>query len=319
MNQTMTKTPPKKLVSIKRGVFDTPLRILIYGPEKVGKSTFAAGAPNPIFIGAEGGTERLDVDRLQPENWEQTLGFVRDIADGTHEYIADDTSDRKTIVVDPLGWFEPMVNTVVTGSPTGNIDKWEGGFGKGANAACMHWRALIAGLERCWRVRGMHVICVGHAVVKTFANPEGPAYDRYELVLQKTAAGLFRQWADVVAYANREVSVKKAEGDAKARAVETGYRSLHLTPSAAYDAGSRLNLPPELPLGWDAFWGSVSAESGRAAEILAKIGEMSAKLTDPAITKYVTDFTARNKNNTNKLAELANRLTVKIEEAAHHD
>jgi hypothetical protein len=49
------------------------VRALIYGAEKVGKSTWSAGAPKPIFLGAESGTERLDVDRLQPSSWEEAL------------------------------------------------------------------------------------------------------------------------------------------------------------------------------------------------------------------------------------------------------
>lgn len=308
----MTQTAPTRrraFDAIKQGVLSTPLRILVYGAEKVGKSTFAAGAPAPIFLGSDSGTERLDVDRVQPATWEEAIGFVNDIATEKHAY--------ETIVVDPLGWFEPMVCTAVTGSPTGHIDKWEGGYGRGANACCMHWRELIAGLERCWRGKGMHVICVGHAAIKAFQNPEGAAYDRYELVLQKQAAGLFRQWVDVVGYANLETSVRKEPGDARARAVVTGYRALHLAPSAAYDAGSRLHLPAELPLGWDALWHAIKTESGSAAGLLATIAAQLVELDDPKIADIANVFTARHKRNPNKLAELSNRLTVKLEEKTH--
>ena len=308
MNQTTQAAPTRRRAfdAIKQGVLSTPLRVLIYGAEKVGKSTFAAGAPSPIFVGSDSGTERLDVDRMQPASWEEAIGFVNDIASEKHSY--------ETIVVDPLGWFEPMVNAAVTGSPTGNIDKWEGGYGKGANAACMHWRELIAGLERCWRGRNMHVVCVGHATVKAFQNPEGAPYDRYELVLAKQAAGLFRQWVDVVGYANLETSVKKVEGEAKARAVVTGYRALHLAPSAAYDAGSRLNLPAELPLGWDALWAAVKAESGRAAELLVTIAAQVTEIGDDrAVTAFVDEFVKRKKSNPNKLSELSNRLAAKLQ------
>ena len=298
----------KALDTVKKGILQTPLRILVYGAEKVGKSTFAAGAPSPIFVGSDSGTERLDVDRLQPASWEEAIGFIADIANEEHKY--------ETIVVDPLGWFEPMINTVVTGSPTGNIDKWEGGYGKGASAACAHWREMIAGLERCWRDRGMNVVCVGHATIKSFQNPEGAAYDRYELVLQKTAAGLFRQWVDVVGYTNLETSVKKADGEAKARAVVTGYRALHLAPSAAYDAGSRINLPAELPLGWEPLQAAIDAESGRASELLALISAQCVELKDEKVIVFTKDFLRRNKNNTNKLAELSNRLAAKIQETS---
>ena len=303
----MSESPRRKAMSsIRSGISDTPLRILIYGAEKVGKSSFAAGAPRPIFLGSDSGTERLDVDRLQPTSWDEALGFIHDIATETHQY--------ESIVIDPVGWFEPMVNAAVTGSPTGNIDKWEGGFGKGANAACMHWRQMIAALEQCWRIRRMNVIVVGHSVIKTFQNPEGAAFDRWELVLQKTAAGLFRQWVDIVGFANLETSVKKTEGETKAKAVVTGYRALRLAPSAAYDAGSRLSLPDELPLGWDSLWVAVSAGPERLAKLLATITAQIAELADPKTAAIANDFATKHKSNPNKLAELSNRLSIKIQE-----
>ena len=295
----------KALSSVKSGIIDTPIRVLIYGAEKVGKSTFASGAPKPIFVGSDSGTERLDVDRLQPTSWDEAIGFIHDIA-------ADQHSDE-SVVIDPLGWFEPMCWARV--APDGDILAYGGGYNKGYDAALSHWRQMIAGLERCWS-RGMHVICVAHAHVKSFQNPEGAAYDRYEVLLHHKASGLFRQWVDVVGFACLEVVAKKERGEGKAKGKFTGHRALHLAPSAAYDAGSRLSLPEELPLGWGPLWSAVSSGPERLADLMSTISSQVGELKDDKVKIAVDDFIQKHRNNPNKLSELSNRLAVKIQETA---
>jgi len=52
------------LSTISRGKRPRHIFALIYGTDGVGKSTMCSRAPNPIFIGAEKGTEQLDVARF---------------------------------------------------------------------------------------------------------------------------------------------------------------------------------------------------------------------------------------------------------------
>jgi hypothetical protein len=46
------------LSTISRGKRPRHIFALLYGTDGVGKSTFCSHAPNPIFVGAEKGTER---------------------------------------------------------------------------------------------------------------------------------------------------------------------------------------------------------------------------------------------------------------------
>lgn len=39
---------------ITSGINDKPLKVVVYGPEGIGKSTFAAQFPEPLFIDTEG-------------------------------------------------------------------------------------------------------------------------------------------------------------------------------------------------------------------------------------------------------------------------
>ena len=50
-------------MNITRGIQSKPLKVVIYGPEGVGKSTFASLFPDPLFIDTEGSTARMDVAR----------------------------------------------------------------------------------------------------------------------------------------------------------------------------------------------------------------------------------------------------------------
>lgn len=304
-NAVSTSQKRRALTSVRRGILDTPVRVLIYGAEKVGKSTFAAGSPKPIFLGAENGTERLDVERLQPSTWTEAIDWIDELAVEKHDY--------RTLVVDPINWLEPMCWAAVVGDSGGSIEEFSGGFGKGYNAAVGLWRVFVIGLERCWR-RGMNVVIVAHSQVKNFQNPEGPAYDKYELAMNVKAAGIFKQWVDAVLFCRLETFTKLDKDSKKAKGYSTGARVIHTSPCAAFDAGARWKLPEELPLSWDDFFGAVEAEGHRAAELVAQIAKLTEELGDTDVTKFSASFTEKNKNNSDKLAELVNRLGMKIED-----
>lgn len=306
MAASATSAPKRRaLASVRRGVLDTPLRVLIYGAEKVGKSTFAAGAPKPIFLGAENGTERLNVERLEPRTWAEAVDWTTELAVEKHDY--------KTLVIDPINWLEPMCWATVTSEAGGTIEEYGGGYGKGYLAALDLWRQLLFSVERCWR-SGMNVVLVAHSQVKAFQNPEGAPYDRFELAMNAKAAGLLKQWVDAVLFARLETFAKIEKGAKKAKGVSTGARFVYTQPCAAYDAGARWKLPQELPLSWDDFVAAVDGEAGRAGELIEQIAKLVSELGDAKVKTYSDSYVERNKANADKLAELANRLSIKVEE-----
>lgn len=294
----------RALASVKKGILDTPVRVLIYGAEKVGKSTFAAGAPSPIFLGAENGTERLDVERLQPSTWAEALAWVDELAVDKHDY--------KTLVVDPVNWLEPLCWAAVIGDSGGSIEDVGGGYGKGYTAALSLWRELVLGLEKCWH-RGMHVVLVAHSHVRSFQNPEGPAFDRYELAMNPKAAGLLKQWVDAVLFARLETFTKEDKATKRAKGYSSGARIVHTQPCAAYDAGARWKMPDDLPLSWSDFYDAVQAEGLRASELVAQVARMVEELGDASVAKFSAEFVVKNRNNADRLAELVNRLGIKLE------
>jgi hypothetical protein len=297
----------RPLDAIVAGRIKAPWRIVLYGAEKVGKSTFASGAPAPIWLGADAGTEHLDIKRLPaPASWADALDSVADVeARGKALGFA-------TLVIDPVGWLEPLIHVDVTGDPSVPLEKWAGGYGRGIAAAFDRWRALVRHLERVHDA-GLNVLLIGHATVRSFNDPEGPGYDRYELDLKvKGASGLLRQWADAILFAKREVYGKQEAGGAKAKAFGSAAHMLHTKFSPAFDAGNRWTLPEVLPLSWAAFSAALEKGETEADELRKRIDAGLAELGDPTAAATVRGWIA---DKTYDLAEVANAVEAKLAEA----
>ena len=87
--------------SITTGILNTPVKVVLYGPEGIGKSTFASHFPDPVFIDTEGGTKRLNVARLpQPTSWAMLLDEVRAVTRGE--------VSCGTLVIDTADWAERL-------------------------------------------------------------------------------------------------------------------------------------------------------------------------------------------------------------------
>ena len=84
------------LQNIKRGVQQRPQRVIIYGPEGVGKSTLAAGLPAPLFLDTEEGTQHMNVDRIQVDHYGAMLEALQDI----YKEARNGNLPYKTLVID---------------------------------------------------------------------------------------------------------------------------------------------------------------------------------------------------------------------------
>jgi hypothetical protein len=301
------------LANLTRGRLRTPLRVLIYGVEGVGKSTFAMRAPRPIFLGKENGTEELDVDRLpDPRDWSEVFEGI--------DFLERESLPYETLVVDPVNWLEPLCWAhVCKAAGWRNID--EPGYGKGYDAAQDEWRRFIAALERLWDARKMNVVLVAHAQVKGFNDPESAdTFDRYQLAMNAKAAGLFKQWCGCVLFAKHELSTHKAPKGKRVQGVSSGARKLYTQWTPAYDAKNRYGLPESLPLSWDDFHAAV--ETGRSAAgpdhkrradaARARVEALLAVLADAAYTARARAVMASAGDDTTKLAEVENRVAARV-------
>lgn len=228
------------LGSVRRGTRQAPDRILLVGVEGIGKSTFGACAPAPIFLAAEDGIRHLDVASFpEPKCYEDCLDAVATLTTTEHPY--------KTLVCDTVDWIEPLIVEAVC-KRNGWTDVEAPGYGKGWVAVTAEWRTFLLALDRLRAAKGMEIILLAHAALKTVTNPSGPDYSRYEGKLNKGALALVKEWTDVNLFAIHEESVAKLKGELKNKVQQTGRRIIHTERGAGWDAKNRHNLPPILAL-----------------------------------------------------------------------
>jgi hypothetical protein len=237
------------LDNIQSGRENRPPRIMIYGSEGVGKSTFGADAPKPIFIQTEDGLGEIDCAKFP---------LAKSVSEVMAELMAlrDEPHDFQTVVIDSADWLERLIfDEVCREFGVRNIEKADGGYGRGYTHALTHWRRVIALLEELRDKRGMMAILVAHSKVERFEDPENAAYDRYTPRLHKHACGLLSEWVDAVLFANKKFRVQKENERAIAAPIgaDGGERIIRTVGSPACIAKNRYGLPAELPLSWDAF------------------------------------------------------------------
>lgn len=243
------------LKSISRTVRNSlPPRVVVHGAQKIGKSTFAAGAYNPIFLPLEDGLSGIETSAFP------LLRSYREVDEALVSLYAE-KHDFGTVVVDSTDWLEPLIWQHVcekNGWPSIETP----GFGKGYVEANAVWRSFLDKLNTLRVERGMAIVLIAHSAVKRFEAPDSEAFDRYELKMQRGALGLIVEWADAILFAQEEAAIKKeksAHGDnVRARAVSTGRRVMHCNAKPSFIAGNRYNLPDTLPLDWNALVGAMN-------------------------------------------------------------
>jgi len=226
-----------------------PPRVVIHGAQKVGKSTFAAGSFNPIFLPLEDGLSGMEVDAFNGgsplRSYEEVDQALASLYTEKHEY--------GTVVIDSTDWLEPLIWAhACKKNGWANIEA--PGYGKGYAEANTIWRELLDKLNALRTDKGMAIILIAHTVVKSFSAPDTESFDRYELKMNKGALGLIVEWADCILYASDETAIKKESSgfNTRARGISTGRRIMNTNAKPSFIAGNRYSLPDVLPLEWNA-------------------------------------------------------------------
>lgn len=235
-------------LNITRGVVPKAQKVVIYGPEGIGKTTLAAQFPDPVFIDTEGSTEHFDLARVDsPKSWQALMGTVAAVK-------AERPS--ATLVIDTADWAERLcVADVCADKGWKSIE--DPGFGKGYTSVVERFCKLLDALTDVADA-GVNVVLTAHAAIRKFDQPdEAASYNRWALALidaQKMSnAAKVKEWADAVLFANFE-TVVEVVGDgkgAKGKARGGQKRVLHTCHHACWDAKNRWGLPPKIPMGFD--------------------------------------------------------------------
>ncbi|CAA7615767.1 conserved hypothetical protein [Magnetospirillum sp. UT-4] len=236
------------LASLKRSTCLAPPRILIHGVAGVGKTTFAAGAPDPVFVITEDGLGTLDAPHFPlARSFDEVMEALAALYSEEHAF--------RTVVVDSVDWLEPLIWARAC-KDNGWKSIEDAGYGKGYVAALDLWRQYIDGLNALRDDKGLAVIQIAHTDIKRFDSPEHEPYDRYIIKLHARAAALMQEHSDAVLFANYRISTVKSDvgfNKKVTRALGSGERVLYTAERPAFLAKNRYGLPDVLPLSWDAF------------------------------------------------------------------
>jgi hypothetical protein len=240
--------------AIQRGKTSMPPRVLIYGPEGAGKSTFGSQAPKPIFIQTEDGLGEIDCDKFPlATSYDDVAGALAELKTQEHDY--------ETVVIDSLDWLERLVwDKLCAQYGVSSIEKVDGGYARGYTHALTYWREIIDHLNVLRGQRGMVVVLIAHSKIERFEDPESSPYDRYSPRLHKHAAALLTEWCDAALFATRKIITKTEDaGFNRKRTVAAGLgaaggdRILRAVGGPSCVAKNRYGIASELPLSWSGF------------------------------------------------------------------
>jgi hypothetical protein len=238
------------LKSIKRGQDIKPPRLVVYGVEGIGKTTFAASAPSPIFIQTEDGLGALDAPRFPLV---QTVDQIRE-AIGV---LYSEEHGFQSVVLDSADHLELIISRELEAK----FDAKDLAYGKFAVKQSEIWQDLLAGFNALRNDRGMSVLILAHSQIKRFDSPETEPYDRYSLKLGERSSSYLREWCDALLFANYKTVIKRSEvgfNKEVTRGITTGERLLFSTEKPAYMAKNRYSLPESIPLSWDALSNAIA-------------------------------------------------------------
>lgn len=229
--------------NITKGKQKTAIRLCAYGPEGIGKSTFASQFPDPLFIDVEGGTKQLDVARFpQPDTWSELLEMV--------DAVIAEPGICKTLVIDTADRAEMLLTAqLLKEANVDSIEKYGGGYGKGYTALAERFnKDLLIRLDRLI-AKGVNVVLIAHAAMRKLESPDEPPYDRWELKTSKKISPLIKEWTDILLFMKYEQTVVEVNGRNKAKGKAKRVMVCNHRPTC--DAKNRYGLEDDLPLSFE--------------------------------------------------------------------
>jgi energy-coupling factor transporter ATP-binding protein EcfA2 len=287
-------------LKVTRGVQSAAAKVLLYGPEGVGKTTLAAAFPGALIIDTEGGSKFLDVARVVCPDFMSVVGAMNELI--------RDAEGFRTIVFDSIDWAErSMIEKVAKDAGKNSIEDF--GFGRGYVAVAERTGKFLALADQLV-ARGLNVVMVAHATVKRVSPPDqSDGFDRYELKLVKQTAPLYKEWADLMLFCTYKMRLIEGS-DGKKKGFGGRERVMYAERSASYDAKNRYGLPAELPVAIESLApviGGAAAAAESPADSVAAALERIAVATAAQLDRLEPKVAARR-----EAGELSERDAVEI-------
>lgn len=261
-----------------------PLKVVLYGVEGIGKTTFASQFPEPIFIDTDNeGTSFIEAKKLpDPKDWQMLLQEIE---------FASQRKPGKTLILDTADWAETMAKKwLMKKNGWKAIDS--ANYGAKYVALANEFTRLLTGLNHILSA-GMNVVVTAHAQMKKQELPdEIEAFDRWELKLERRDSSQLKEWADLLLFADYKTTVvTDSNNHTKAQG---GQRVMYTTHKPTWDAKNRLGLADQLPFKYNAIKEPLEQAMGMTSQPDLGNGEVPADILSKMITSQIqlTDLQA---------------------------
>lgn len=217
------------LTDIQKGPKRMPRKVIIYGPPKLGKSTLAGATKNALMIPTEDRVSHIDCDKAPVvHNYKEIIDVFDFLLDKKkHSY--------KRVIFDTLDWLEPILHKHICEkrgfkSLTDDHNK-ETAFQKGLKYHAVEgWKSFLHNCD-VLRDNGIDVIFVAHSQTIRVDPPTMDSYDKSVMKIDKNALSVVEEWADVIAFYDKEIFIKTEDGNTlnkKKKAISGNKRKLYL-------------------------------------------------------------------------------------------
>lgn len=225
-------------MEIITGKKSTPVKGVLYGVAGIGKTTFAAKWPKPLFLDVEQGSWQLDVARVIPKSYAEFKDCIRQLQ--------ADAMGYQTLVIDSADWLEQMmVKHICAEAGISSIEKYEKGYGKGWTKVAEDWAQLLDQLDRLRLTKNMNILFIVHSRIKRYEPADDTGYDRYTLTMSERSTDVLKKWSDLMLFVKYDTFTVEDNGKIKVKG--NGKRIMFSQFCPWCDAKSRYPLPDKMP------------------------------------------------------------------------
>jgi len=253
-------------------------RIVVVGAEKMGKTTFATGAPGALLIPFEQGYGGVKVPFApMVTEYAKLLTIQNEIA----QACSAKQFPFRTLVMDSATALETLIHRYTIDSDPAmknnkakSMEVAHGGYGKAYGVANMLFKDFLGWCDWLAINHGINIVFTAHAFASKVKDPLAGEYDSWDILLHspkdmKTYGKreIITQWADVVGYLHEPMTVMKGDGVNKGTSMGQG-RVLGVERQPSYTAGNRYGMRGVVPLpappqcAWNSFAHALHSASG---------------------------------------------------------
>lgn len=233
-------------------------RIVLYGPNGIGKSTFASQAPDPLFIDIEKNLESISclTHRDIEGNFDTLLEFFNFLK------TLKETSDLpfKTLILDSIYTFEDRIIRPHICYEEGVVCVEDIQWGRGSAKLSQWWSQVFKALEDLSHTKNLTIILIGHDCLDERIDVErNLSYPYQRPLIHKKSIQMLLNWSTCILYANYGFKLEdRSQDNSLGIPKERGGRLLYATPDAGYIAKNNYGILKPLPLNFQAFYEKVS-------------------------------------------------------------